>query len=123
MGKRAELRRKEKAEKKAKTATYNLTQAQLDEMIRAGMEKEIKKAKEEATEEAINQALALMLILPLEVLMDYYWQKSYATRIPVFVTRVLEYYSKWENGEFDMEELKKDLWEYGRVKFVYEEVE
>ena len=118
---RAELRRKKREEQKSRTATYNLTKAQLDAMVRESVEKELKKAKEEATEEAINQAMILLLVLPLEVLMDHYWQKSYAKRIPKFTSQVLEYYNMWQNGELDMEELKKDLWEYGGVRLEYKE--
>ena len=51
-----------------------------------------------------------------KVLMDHYWKKSYAARIPQFTNYILEYYAMWENGELDMEELKKDLWEYGGVR-------
>lgn len=40
--------------------------------------------KEQATQDAINTAMVLLLTLPLEVLMDHYWQKSYAKRIPKF---------------------------------------
>lgn len=101
---RAEIRRAMKNEKKAKTATYNLTKAQLDAMVR------------EATDDAVNTAMILLLTLPLEVLMDYYWPKSYAKRIPQFTTYVLEYYEKWQNGELDMEKLKEDLWNYGGVR-------
>ena len=101
---RAERRRAQKCEQKTKTATYNLTRAQL-----------------EATNDAINQAMILLLTLPLEVLMDHYWTKSYAKRIPEFTEHVLEYYEKWQSGELDMDKLKEDLWVYGGVKF--EEVE
>ena len=79
---RAERRRAQKSEVKAKTATY-----------------------------------ILMLTLPLEVLMDYYWTKSYYKRIPEFTGHVLEYFEKWQNGELDMDVLRKDLWEYGGVRF------
>lgn len=119
---RAELRRQKREEFKAKTKTYNLTQAQLDSMIRQGIEKELKQVREEATSDAVNQAMILLLVLPLEVLMDHYWQKSYAKRIPKFTEYVLEYYEKWQNGELDMEELKQDLWEYGGVRFEEGEV-
>lgn len=74
--------------------------------------------KQEATEEAVNTAMVLLLTLPLEVLMDYYWKKSYAKRIPKFVDRVLGYYEMWQNGELDMDKLKDDLWEYGGVKLM-----
>lgn len=120
---RAEKRRAEREAKKAKTATYNLTKAQLDMLVRQGIEKELKRAKEEATETAINQAMILLLTLPLEVLMDHYWQKSYAKRIPQFTELVLDYYERWQNGELDMDKLKEDLWEYGGVRLEEREVD
>lgn len=78
-------------------------------------------AAEKATNDAINQAMILLLTLPLEVLMDHYWPKSYAKRIPEFTEHVLEYYEKWQNDELDMDKLKEDLWVYGGVRL--EEVE
>lgn len=114
---RAEMRRLAKQEKKNKTKTYNFTKEQLDHAIREGVKKEFEKVKDEATNEAITTALILTLALPLEVLMDNYWKKSYAKRLPKFTEQILDYYSRWENGELDIEELKKDLWEYGGVRF------
>ena len=118
---RAEMRRQKRETEKSKTATYNLTQAQLDAMIDATLGKRIDDAKQAATEKAMTQAVTLMLVLPLEVLMDHYWKKSYAKRIPEFTQYVLEYFEKWENGELDMDELKRDLWEYGGVKLEAED--
>lgn len=118
---RAEMRRQKRETEKSKTATYNLTQAQLDAMIDAALGKRIDDAKQAATEKAMTQAVTLMLVLPLEVLMDHYWKKSYAKRIPEFTQYVLEYFEKWENGELDMDELKCDLWEYGGVKLEAED--
>ena len=118
---RAEMRRQKRETEKSKTATYNLTQAQLDAMIDAALGKRIDDAKQAATEKAMTQAVTLMLVLPLEVLMDHYWKKSYAKRIPEFTQHVLEYFEKWENGELDMNELKRDLWEYGGVKLEAED--
>ncbi len=113
---RAEIRRAKKKERKEKTATYNFTRKQLDDTIREKFGEELRKAKQEASEKAVNTAMVLLLTLPLEVLMDHYWKKSYAARIPKFTNYILEYYAMWENGELDMEELKKDLWEYGGVR-------
>lgn len=113
---RAELRRSMKNEKKAKTATYNLTKAQLDVMVREQIAGELEQARQQAMNDAINTAMILLLTLPLEVLMDHYWKRSYAKRIPEFTSRVLEYYEKWQNDELDMEKLKEDLWEYGGVR-------
>lgn len=118
---RAEMRRQKRETEKSKTATYNLTQDQLDAMIDAALGKRIDDAKQAATEKAMTQAVTLMLVLPLEVLMDHYWKKSYAKRIPEFTQYVLEYFEKWENGELDMDELKRDLWEYGGVKLKAED--
>lgn len=115
---RAERRRTQKNEQKSKVATYNLTRAQLDDLVRKEIETDIQKIKEEATEEAVNTAMILLLTLPLEVLMDHYWKKTYAKKIPEFTNYVLEYYERWQNGELNMDDLKKDLWEYGGVKLV-----
>lgn len=118
---RAELRRKNREEVRNKTKTYNFTKSQLDAVIKESIGKELEKAKQKATEEAVNTAMILMLTLPLEVLMDHYWTKTYEKKLPGFVNHVLDYYEKWQNGELDMDELRKDLWEYGGVKL--EEVE
>lgn len=115
---RAEMRRARKDEKKYKTVTYTLTQEQLDKIVRDKIGDELKRVKKEATEDAVNTAMILLLTLLLEVLMDYYWPKSYAKRIPKFTDRVIEYYERWQNGELDMDKLKEDLWNYGGVKLV-----
>lgn len=113
---RAEMRRMQREQKKAKTATYNLTKEQLDAMVEERISQRIKEAKEAATYDAVNTAMTLMLVLPMEVLMDHYWKKSYATKIPEFTNYVLKYYERWIKGELDMDEMKKDLWEYGGVR-------
>ena len=102
-----------------KRQTYNLTKAQLNAMVREKIGDELARVKQEATDEAVNTAMMLLLTLPLEVLMDYYWKKSYMKRIPEFTNHVLEYYEKWQNGELDMDKLKEDLWEYGGVPVSY----
>ena len=116
MSKRAEIRRLQREEKKSNTATYNLTQAQLDAIVSEKIGKKIAESKKEIYEETVNTVLALVLTLPLEVLMDHYWQKSYRQRLPGFVDKVLEYYEMWQDGKIDMDDLKKDLWEYGGIR-------
>lgn len=120
---RAVSEKKARSKQKEKTTTYNLTKAQLDVMVREKIGDELIRVKQEATDDAVNTAMVLLLTLPLEVLMDHYWTKSYAKRIPKFTERVLEYYERWQNGELDMEKLKEDLWEYGGVKLVESEGE
>ena len=118
---RQQRRATERKEQKAKVKTYNLTEAQLQAYVRQAIEKELKNNHEEVMNESINTAMILLLTLPLEVLMDHYWPKSYRKRIPEFTKYVLEYYERWQNGELDMDKLKEDLWEYGGVRLEAEE--
>lgn len=113
---RAEMRRMQREKKKAKTATYNLTKEQLDAMVEERISTRIREAKEAATYDAVNAAMTLMLVLPMEVLMDHYWYESYSTKIPEFTSYVLEYYERWMKGELDMDKMKQDLWEYGGIR-------
>ena len=118
---RQQRRATERKEQKAKVKTYNLTEAQLQTYVKQAIEKEHKNNNEEVMNESINTAMILFLTLPLEVLMDHYWPKSYRKRIPEFTKYVLEYYERWQNGELDMDKLKEDLWEYGGVRLEVEE--
>lgn len=113
---RQQRRATERKKQKYKIATYNLTKSQLDDAVKTSVKSELEKAYENGVNEGVNQAMILLLTLPLEVLMDFYWTKSYAKRIPKFIAHVLEYYELWQNGKLDLEELKKDLWEYGGVR-------
>lgn len=106
--KRSEMRRKTKAIEKS-SKIYNITGQAL-----VGMQDE---AYEKGVEDGCRRALILLLTLPLEVLMDHYWPKSYVERLPKFTNYLLEYYEQWQNGELDLDELRQDLWEYGGVKF------
>ena len=110
---RAELRRQKREAEKGQTATYNLTKAQLDQMVNSLAEKRISEAKQEAAEEAINTTVALFLGLPLCVLMDEYWKKSYAQRLPEFTDKVIEYYTAWQDGKLSLDEIKEKLWKRG----------
>ena len=118
---RQQRRAAERKEQKARPKVYNLTEAQLQAYVRQAIEKELENSHEEAVNESTNTALILLLTLPLEVLMDHYWPKSYVKKIPEFTNYVLEYYERWQNGELDMDELKEDLWIYGGVRLEVEE--
>lgn len=113
---RQQRRAADRKEQKSKVKTYNLTEAQLQTYVEQAIEKELKNNNEDVMNESINTAMILLLTLPLEVLMDHYWPKSYRKRIPEFTKYVLEYYERWQNGELDMDKLKEDLWEYGGVR-------
>lgn len=81
---RAEMRRTMRGKEKTRTVTYNLTESQLQDIVRKRVDAELQEAQQRAVEEAVNTAMTLLLTLPLEVLMDHYWTKSYAKRIPEF---------------------------------------
>ena len=74
-------------------------------------------------EEAVNQAMTLMLTIPLEVLITDYWPKTAYKRGQEFTEKVLALYHRWEAGEVSMDELKEDLWEYGGIRLEYKEVD
>lgn len=125
----AEYRRRQKAARK-KEKIYTLTQAQIDGLKEEAVEealrqaeKRIDKAKESVTEEAVGKALALTLVLPLEVLITDYWPKTAHKRGPEFVAKVLDLYERWENDEVSMNDLLDDLWEYGHVRIEYKEAD
>ena len=114
---RARRRMAEREAKKNKANQNNYTLPDnLDKALKRGIDKEIHRVREEAFDDAINVAMILLLTLPLKVLMDKYWKKSYVQRLPQFTEYVIEYYQRWQNGEIDIEDLKQDLWEYGGVR-------
>ena len=112
---RAERRRLVKEGNRSKVKTYSLTQDQLESAVREGVEKELARVRQRATDEAIGKALLLLLTLPLEVLKDHYWKKSYRKRLPKFTEQVLEYYDLWQAGEIDIDKLKADLLDLGGI--------
>ena len=56
------------------------------------------------------------------VLMDEYWKKSYAQKLPGFTDKVIEYYEAWQDGKLSLDEIKDKLWKYGGVRLKAEKV-
>lgn len=119
---RQQRRASERKDQKVKTKVYNLTEAQLQEYVKQKLKEDLKNSYEEIINDTINTSMVLLLTLPLEVLMNHYWQKSYAKKIPEFTKYVLKYYERWQNGELDINKLKEDLWEYGGIRLEEEEL-
>lgn len=113
---RAEMRRSKREQEKAQTATYNFTQAQLDALIQEKIGAKLEQSKQEIYEQTVNTTLALLLGLPMKVLVDDYWKKSYRQRIPGFVDKVLEYYDQWQDGKLDISKLNKELWDIAGIR-------
>lgn len=113
---RAEMRRSKREQEKAQTATYNFTQAQLDALIQEKIGAKLEQSKQEIYEQTVNTTLALLLGLPMKVLVDDYWKKSYRQRIPGFIDKVLEYYDQWQDGKLDISKLNKELWDIAGIR-------
>ena len=112
---RAERRRQRKADQKS-PAKYTFTKEYLRSEVEKAVKEKIQKEKDAITNNEINQDMLILFVLPMEVLMDHYWKKSYAKKIPEFTEHLLEYYESWQNGELDMDKMKQDLWEYGGIR-------
>lgn len=110
MGLRAEMRRATR-EKKAKTAVYQFSQEQLDAKIQELVGNRLEEIKEAATQDAINVALELMMLLPMNVLSEHFWPKTYQKKLPEFENLLLEDYNRWQNDELDMDILREKLYE------------
>ena len=116
---RAEKRRQMKnGLKLEKTPTYQYTKAQIDALIQDEVDKRISECKRDITDEAVNTAMLLLFTLPMKVLMDNFWQKSAAQKIPKFTELLLQCYNDWEDGVLNMDEMKDDLWKYGGIKLL-----
>ena len=112
---RQQRRANERKTQKYHKSTYNLTRSQLDSVIRESIDNEIKQAYRDGLDEGVNQAMILLLTLPLEVLINFYWGAD-QKKIEKFTGHVLEYYRMWQDDKLDMNKLKQDLWEYGGLR-------
>lgn len=111
---RAEKRRQAR-EEKASAVKYELTLPQLQAMVDAQVAEKLEKirreVKQEATDDACNTALILLLTIPMKVMMDKYWAKSYEKKLPGFASDVVEYYQRWQNGELDLDAVREEIWD------------
>lgn len=120
---RAELRR-EQREKKKDNRTYTLTARELEQLEQRIRKEEQQKAKQiilDKTNVLAEQILTMMLVIPTNVLVADYWQKSAKKRIPKFVEDCISLYKAWEQGVVDMTEMQKLTEEYAGIKLVKDE--
>ena len=116
---RAQRRRLKKKEEKA-PAKYVFTKETLDAYVKQAVEQEyqkkIERAKEAAMAAATDYAIMLLLALPLEVLKDHYWKKSYKKRLPKFMDHLMEYYKRWQTDEISTDQMNEDLLKYAGIR-------
>ena len=113
-------RRRQKREAEKSTKTYNFSLPQLKEQIRREVAEEFEKKteqyKKETTEKAIGVAMLLLYTLPMTVLKEHYWKKSYPQKLKGFTEYLLDLYLDWQNGKVDMDQAEAELWRYAGIK-------
>jgi hypothetical protein len=95
---------------------YTTSKSEIQSLARKALQADIDRLKKEVYDEARIDFMVGALALPMMVLMDHFWQKSYARKIPKFTELLLEYFSDWENGIITDEQMVEDLWNYGGVR-------
>ena len=113
---RSELRRLNKAQGK-KTKVYNMTAIELDNIRK----QEYERAKKEIlsrVDELSSEILKMMIVIPTNVLINDYWEKTAERRIPKFVEDCLELYDSWQKGSVSMEDMQSLTERYAKIKLV-----
>lgn len=117
---RAEIRRAAKAAKK-KTVTYNLTQEQLDAIVAAKVneyiDREFTNIRETVMNDAVVAAVRATYMIPLKIIKDKYWPKSYKRKLPGLAKEIVEMFDDWQNGRLDLRATEHELWDDAGVRF------
>lgn len=79
-----------------------------------------RKEAEKMESEAIEKAFLYMLAIPLNVLVNDYWEKSAKKRMPKFIDDVISLYESVQNGNVTNEELIDLVKEYAGVELKFE---
>ena len=113
---RAEIRRKEREKKKSK-ATFVMTHEELEKIRKQEYEK-AKKEYEKKNEEIAKTILKMMIVVPTNVLINDYWEKTARKRIPRFVEDCLSLYDSLSKGAVKMQELQDLTEEYAKIRLI-----
>lgn len=117
MNKRAEMRRLSRQKEKDSKVRYNFTAEEVDNLVRQRAEKMLEQLQVEALEDGIGAAMVLLLTIPMAILRDEYWPKTYKQKLPKFGDQIIDMLNKWEDGEIDLEELREDIWNDAGLRF------
>lgn len=84
-------------------------------LIDTEVEKRVAAEREAVKIEMMN----VMFGIPVMVLKEHYWKKSYgnADKLPSFVHLMVKYYERWNDNEITMSELKDILWKDAGIQF------
>ena len=85
-------------------------------MVQQELNTAMERKKNDIVDEVTNQSVALMILLPMKVLIEDYWPKTYKQKLPGFIDKTMQYYSDWQDNKLDIEELKDFLWNEVGIK-------
>lgn len=116
MMKRSEMRRLDRESRK-NNATFVMTREELEKIRRQEYDRARKTIKEKSDRIA-EDILKMMIVIPTNVLINDYWQKTAKKRIPQFVEDCLSLYKSWVEGNVSMEEMQNLTEEYAGIKLI-----
>ena len=114
--KRSEMRRLEREERK-NSATFNMTREEL-EKIRKQEYDRARKTIQDKSDQIAEDILKMMIVIPTNVLINDYWEKTAKKRIPQFVEDCMDLYKAWSEGIVSMEEMQELTEEYAGIKLI-----
>lgn len=117
MNKRAEMRRLSRQKEKDSKVRYNFTAEEVDNLVKERANKMLEQLQIEALEDGIGAAMVLLLTIPMVILRDEYWPKTYKQKLPKFGDQIIDMLNKWEDGEIDLEQLREDIWNDAGLRF------
>ena len=115
---RAEKRRMQKEEERKKK-TFVMTAEELDK-IRAQERDKVREQLKQRTDMVARDIFMMMLIIPANVLVSEYWQKTAKKKMPKFTEDCLNLYEAWQMGAVDFEQMRTLAEEYSKVQFIKE---
>ena len=115
---RAEIRRARREENKKK-ATFVMTEEEIMKIRKQEYDR-ARKMIHEKSDQIAEDILKMMIVIPTNVLINDYWQKTAKKRIPQFVDDCLSLYQSWSSGAVTMDEMQKLTEEYAGIKLIDE---
>ena len=113
---RAEIRRARREENKKK-ATFVMTEEEIMKIRKQEYDR-ARKMIHEKSDQIAEDILKMMIVIPTNVLINDYWQKTAKKRIPQFVEDCMSLYQSWSDGAVSMEEMQKLTEEYSGIKLI-----
>lgn len=113
---RAEIRRARREENKKK-ATFVMTEEEIMKIRKQEYDR-ARKTIHDKSDQLAEEILKMMIVIPTNVLINDYWQKTAKKRIPQFVEDCMSLYQSWSEGTVSMEEMQNLTEEYAGIKLI-----